>query len=92
MTKRQPPYLCADAAPEATDAIDAEISRESQAAIVAHQAAVQAWLRSAPADRALRWRAVEAAYRACKQCGSYHEAARHTAALMRASGKMWSIG
>lgn len=64
---------------------------ETRAALADHRAAVAAWLQSSPADRALRWRAVESAWRRCKSLRADLEASKQSAALMRADGKLRSI-
>lgn len=60
-------------------------------ALRTHHQAFEAWIKSTPGDRAQQWRAVELAWRLCKQLGADAEAARQSAVLMRAEGKLRSI-
>lgn len=62
-----------------------------RAALADHRFAVEQWLKSSPAERPHHWRAVEAAWRRCKQLGADVEASKQSAALMRADGKLRSI-
>lgn len=63
----------------------------ARAALADHRFAVECWLKSTPAERPHHWRAVEAAWRRCKQLGADTEASKQSAALMRAGGKLRSI-
>lgn len=80
--------------PRKSDLLD-EFTGENHAAVRAaladHHFAVEQWLKSPPAGRAYHWRAVESAWRICKEIGAGLDASRQSAALMRAGGKLRSI-
>lgn len=84
-------YVSRSTPPKPRDAApDADTSTTGQA-LAEHRAAVEAWLKSPSADRPHHWRAVEAAWRKCKQLGASLDASKQAAALMRADGKIRSI-
>lgn len=84
-------YLHASAEPQPHDAAPDAAAKAARMAMADHRAAVEAWLKSSPAERPQHWRAVEAAWRRCKQLGAAQEASKQAAALMRAGGKLRSI-
>lgn len=47
-----------------------------RSALADHRFAVEQWLKSSPAERPHHWRAVEAAWRRCKQLGADVEASK----------------
>jgi hypothetical protein len=60
-------------------------------AITQHYRSVEAWVKATPADRAQKWRDVEAAWRRCQAAKATSDAGRLAGNLMRAEAKLRSI-